>query len=192
MRLALIVLAAGSSKRFGASDKLTANLSGEPLLAVTLKKYAASSFATRYVVVDPDNAAVKKIASQQNFTIVENRHTSDGLGSSIAAGIRAIESKNFDGVAIALGDMPFVSAKTIQALVEKFQSTPHGSIITPTHGDQRGHPVIFPSQHFDELCNLSGDAGAREIIERNIEYLTTVPVEDRGINRDVDRPGDLY
>ena len=64
-------------------------------------------------------------------------------------------------------------------------------IAAPSYRGQRGHPVGFSRRHRDALASLIGDAGARSLIERNLDRMTWIDVDDAGVVRDVDTPSDV-
>jgi molybdenum cofactor cytidylyltransferase len=66
-----------------------------------------------------------------------------------------------------------------------------GDLIAPTYLGRRGHPVLFGATWFPDLRALSGDEGARALLENAGARLARIPVEDPGIHIDVDRPEDL-
>ena len=92
---------------------------------------------------------------------------------------------------IALGDMPFISPKTFDVVISKFNTAAEGAIIVPLFDGRRGHPIIFAARYFDDLSRLSGDMGARTIIDRNLDRVEKIVVDDHAILRDIDHPGDL-
>ena len=88
MRIAAIVLAAGASRRFGPADKLMADINGVPLLSMVLQRFNRDIFAETIVVIDPTNAPVKTLVANHGCQIAENETAKDGMGGSIAAGVR--------------------------------------------------------------------------------------------------------
>ena len=109
-----------------------------------------------------------------------------GMGHSLAAGIESIVNWNY--VFIGLGDMPFVSKSTLVTLKNKIGED---NIVVPTKDGRLGHPVGFPKTYFKELRTLSGDDGARQVLEKNKNSLTKMETEDVGIFRDIDTIKDI-
>jgi molybdenum cofactor cytidylyltransferase len=64
-------------------------------------------------------------------------------------------------------------------------------IVVPVFDGKRGHPVLFAARYFTRLCALSGDTGARGILNAHPERVSAVPVDDPGTLLDVDTPEDL-
>lgn len=188
-RPALIVLAAGASRRFGSEDKLLADLDGAPLLTRTLRSYSRSRFSKRILVVKAADGPVADMGRSQGFEIVVNTRAASGMGASIAAGVRGCSEAR--GVLIALGDMPFIAPETIDKLLDVFLDLPEAAIAAPSYKARRGHPAIFGAVYFKDLTGLDGDVGAKGLIERYGAQLRLVPVEDAGVLEDVDKIDDL-
>jgi molybdenum cofactor cytidylyltransferase len=110
------------------------------------------------------------------------------MGDSLAAGIQHIAGQGYDACLVALADMPWVTPATLAALVAALGEAP---LVAPVWRGRRGHPVGFGARYFAELGQLSGDAGARGVLQRHAAELLQLPVEDPGIVRDVDTVVDL-
>ncbi len=183
-----ILLAAGFARRFG-SQKLLARLpDGRCVVeAVTQNLFDAMGRSNVIAVVGED-AALIKVLEQCGSEVTVNAEAESGMGSSIAAGIRA--SMDAAGWLIALGDMPQVSPQTISRVCETLESG--AGIVIPTFNGARGHPVAFAKDYRDELLALRGDQGARGVVAaadpRRVVYL---PVADSGVLADIDTPEDL-
>lgn len=193
-----IVLAAGSSKRFGSENKLLANVDGKSVIESVCLNVAQCGFDVVVVVIAPGQPTIETFVHAAGFRAVVNRHPELGMGTSIAYGIRQLmqqEPDNLSGVGIFLGDMPSVSAAVVGQLLDCFKSSGCQNIVRPINVvDQKkkpGHPVIFPTDFFTELERLEGDAGAKQLIAANHNRLTEVTVIDRGATTDIDYPSDL-
>jgi molybdenum cofactor cytidylyltransferase len=109
------------------------------------------------------------------------------MGASLACAVRAAGAA--DGYLVALGDMPFVRPSSIAAVCGALEK---GALAAaPYWRARRGHPVGFAGRLHDELAALSGDEGARRVLEAHAGELVKVPVGDPGVVRDIDRPADL-
>src|SRR5436190_1829194 len=109
---------------------------------------------------------------------------SQGMGASIAAGVRA--SSDSAGWLVLPGDMPLVRPATLLAVARALD---HHAVAYAQHGGRRGHPVGFAAELYPELTELSGDEGARRIIARYPAF--AVDLDDPGILVDIDTEGDL-
>ena len=188
LRLGIVVLAAGFSRRYGEGNKLHQALNGRPVLAWTFDSLFHLRATTAIAVVAPDDALAKSLALNAGFTPVPNPARATGMGGSIACGVQAL-SNEVDAVLIALGDMPRVAHSSLQALLAAFST--RDQIVVPCCDGRRGHPVLFGVHHFSALRALDGDTGAREILKQHAALVREVPVNDPGVLLDVDTPQDL-
>ncbi len=182
---AVLILAAGRSRRFGA-DKRRARLpDGRTLLAATVARYAEVFDRVR-VVLRPGEALPPDCAGS-GVEAVPAPHADRGMGASLADGVGACTGA--DWLFVALGDMPWVQAATLRMLRHAADSAPQsdGLVIQPVHDDRSGHPVGFRAPLFPALAKLDGDTGARPVV-RMAKSILRVPVDDPGIHRDADTP----
>ena len=184
--IAGLLLAAGRSTRFGA-DKLLALLRGRPVLRWSAEVMAASVDAT-YVVLPPEAAAMRSALAGVGVELVEHARRDDGLGSSIAAGIGALPA-DCEAVVLALADQPFVSAPVIARLVEAWRES-RAPAVVPRYLDGPGHPVLFARACLPALLRLSGDRGARRVLDALGDAVAYVDIaQSRPV--DVDTPDAL-
>jgi molybdenum cofactor cytidylyltransferase len=147
--IAAIVLAAGSSSRFGPDNKLLRSFGGAPLVAHAVAAVRAAGADPIVVVTGHDAGAVRRALAEHRVTFIHNSRYEHGMGSSIAAGARAIQSAS--AILIALGDMPEVSGEHARALADAFDPGEPESICLPVFEGRRGHPVLFGAAHLDAL-----------------------------------------
>ena len=93
-----------------------------------------------------------------------------------------------EAVLIALGDQPFVAGEIIPALLAARERTGK-AIVAPRYRDGRGNPVLFSRELFGELLEVSGDQGARSVVERDAGRVTLVDF-DLPMPQDLDTPED--
>jgi molybdenum cofactor cytidylyltransferase len=181
-----VLLAAGASTRFG-SAKLLHPLEGGVPMAVLAARQLLRALPDSVAVVRPGDEELKARLSAEGIGIVVNPDADDGMGVSLACGVRATTQAT--GWVIALADMPFIQTETIVTVAHAIK---RGCILAaPVYKGRRGHPVGFGRVFFAELVALSSDAGAREIIEQHKKHLVLIPVDDPGIDQDVDSLADL-
>lgn len=185
-RVAGILLAAGSSRRFG-SNKLLAPLADGTPLAIAAARRLRSALDEVVAVVRRGDPVLSAMLTDEGLHVVECENAHTGMGASLAAGVAA--SQNARGWLIALADMPFIKDSTLQRVVQAMEAG--ALLVAPFHAGRRGHPVGFHSRYRDELLALSDDAGARVILTRHAVSLTCLDVDDAGVVLDVDTPADL-
>jgi molybdenum cofactor cytidylyltransferase len=185
-RVAALVLAAGFSRRMGGANKLLAPLEGAPVIARVVDAVLASRARPVVVVTGHDAEAVRGALAGRDVCFAHNPAPAEGLSASLRTGLTALE--DVDGALVCLGDMPWVRATHIDALLASFEGRRDEPICAPTWQGQRGHPVLWPKRHFAALAALRGDAGGRALIAAHAGEIYSVPVADAGVTLDVDTP----
>jgi molybdenum cofactor cytidylyltransferase len=182
-----VLLAAGTSSRFGETNKLLEPLDGEPLVRHAGRTLAAVGLSPLVAVLGHDSARVRDALDGLGFTFVENPAYETGQSTSVRAGIEALAG--VAGAVVALGDMPFVSPASVTALVAAYRAG-LGTALAAACDGRRGNPVLFDARYFDALTGVSGDVGGRKILLTGGDSVL-VETGDRGVLRDVDTPADL-
>jgi molybdenum cofactor cytidylyltransferase len=189
-RIAGMVLAAGRSTRMGASNKLTADLRGQPLVRHAVSAVVQAGLAPVLVVTGHQADAVEAALAGMPVRFVRNPRYSEGLSTSLAAGIAALP-ETADAVIVALGDMPRIDAAIHRGLAAAFAPGQGVHAVVPVAGGRRGNPVLWGRRFFPDLMQLSGDSGARGLIAANPDAVAEVPVEGDSVEFDVDTPDAL-
>ncbi len=185
-----VVLAAGVSSRYGDANKLLAERDGEPVVLHATRPLLLAGLDPVVVVVGHQSEAVREAVSSLGVETVPNEQYARGQATSVRAGVRAVRARATpDSVVVALGDMPFVTPDSIEALVDAYASGA-GSILAAGYRGERGNPVLFDAAYLDALESLSGDSGARHLVLESGDAVV-VETRDPGVRRDVDTPEDL-
>jgi molybdenum cofactor cytidylyltransferase len=186
-----VVLAAGTSRRMGETNKLTISVDGMPMVARVVDALRESGVEKVLVVTGHAPEEIRSALGDRDVEMVHNPDHEEGLGSSVRAGVCAIGDA-VDGVLIALGDMPWVSSDVINRLIGAFSPDGDLSIYIPMFGRKRGNPVLWGSHHFPELRQLSGDVGGKALFHKHPEAICYVDVQSAAVNIDVDTPEALH
>lgn len=187
-RIAVLVLAAGRSSRMGGANKMLARVDGIPLVVRARNAALASRAASVTVVTGFEAEKVDALIAAPRVNIVHNPDFVQGLAGSLRRGIAALPPE-VDGVVVLLADMPRITAAHLDALIDAYASGDR--IIVPTHGGQRGNPVLWPRRFFTAMQSIEGDKGARELLARYSGEAYGVEMPDDAIFADVDTPEDL-
>lgn len=186
-KVAALVLAAGRSSRFGSSNKLLADLDGQPVVRHTVEAILASGARPVLVVTGHMADAVRAVLDGLDVTFVPSPRYADGLSASLKSGLRALPA-GLDGVLVALGDMPAVTSNDIDRLISGLEPKEGRAIVVPVHGGKRGNPVLFAVELVPELLEVEGDSGAKHVIGRNADKVAEVDLGSPRIFVDVDTP----
>ena len=181
-----ILLAAGSATRFGGA-KLAAVLPDGTAVGVSACRNLAAAVDAVIAVVRPGDEVIAGALAANGARVSVCPRASDGMGASLAWGVRAAPVAT--GWIIALADMPWIDPETIVKLATVLRQ---GAPLTaPRFGGSRGHPVGVSARFFDQLIALTGDEGARHLLATHAAAMHFVDVDDAGVLRDVDTPLDL-
>ena len=187
MMISAILLAAGSGSRFG-GGKLLAQMPDGTSIGVASWRNLAAAISRCIVVVRADDSALRDMFEAEGAEVVECSDAHLGMSRSLIAGIRA--TSETDGWLIALGDMPYISPRTISAVSDAIASK--ALIALPTYHGSRGHPVGLSARLHDELLAVQGDEGAREVVKLHADDCQLIACDDDpGILRDIDTRADI-
>jgi molybdenum cofactor cytidylyltransferase len=137
--------------------------------------------------VRPHDDALAALFAIEGARVIRAARAHEGMGASLAAGVAA--APDADGWLVALADMPWIAPATHARVAAGLRDG--ASIVAPHCNGRRGHPVGFAAALCGELLALGGDEGARRVLEAHRDALTPIEVDDAGVLRDVDQPGDL-
>lgn len=187
-----VVLAAGRSTRSGEQHKLFSKIEGQPVISKTVwslknaLKHLSKHEQELTVVTGHRADEMNATLSDAGVSILHNPDYADGMGSSLAAAVRATPPDT-EWLMVCLGDMPFIAPDTIATILDATRRTAT-SVIIPTFHGKRGHPVLWHKQHFLALSGLSGDGGGKALLQSEDLEAHTVAVQDPGILIDLDTP----
>jgi molybdenum cofactor cytidylyltransferase len=179
-QVALILLAAGRSRRFNDGDKLAEPFLDKPLAFHVVTALQALPFRARIAVVSDTELDFAALG----YRVVENPDPSLGQARSLCHGVSVAEAVDAEAVLVALADMPRVTASHVQRLFDAYDGPE--AVVASSDGVQPMPPVLFGRARFAELLALEGDQGARDLI-RGGHHVVTSPAE----LKDVDTQEDL-
>ncbi|NHN49099.1 nucleotidyltransferase family protein [Halostella sp. JP-L12] len=188
-RVGGVVLAAGRSSRFEGGNKLLAEVDGVPIVERATRTLRESTVDDVAVVVGHEASAVTDALAGVDASVLRNENYDEGQSTSVRIGVELAEQEGWDAVVFMLGDMPFVSPSTVDAVRDAYEAG-DGTIVAPAYEGKRGNPVLFGQPHFDDLAAVTGDRGGRRLIEESPDA-ALVETDDPGVTRDVDYEADL-
>jgi molybdenum cofactor cytidylyltransferase len=185
-RVAAIVLAAGKSRRMAPRNKLLVPIGGGKLMIQrVVDNVLASTARPVYVVTGHQEAEVRRALQGRDLHFVHAENYADGLSASLKAGIAALPADT-EAAIVCLGDMPLVGPMLIDQLVAAWDREEGRTIILPTFDGQQGNPVLWDSRYFDEIKELTGDMGARQILNAHADAISEIAAETDASLRDFD------
>jgi len=183
--IAAILLAAGTSQRFGAEDKLLTLLAGEPLALHAARRIVELAPGRRIAVCHDGRGMLAQQLAAQGFEIVVNPHPERGLSQSLACGIAKAALGPEGAALVCLADMPFLSAGHLRNLLARFDPSA-APVVASTNGVATMPPALFDRALFEKLQGGEGDRGGKAL-------LTDAALVHARADEllDIDRPDDL-
>ena len=179
MRIAGLILAAGSSRRFG-SPKQLARIGDLTMLEMVIALAREADLDPIVAVVAP------RIAVAPDVVPIINTQPESGLSCSLRMGIEAMPAE-VDGALILLGDQPTLAVETVRAVMEAAGS---GRPVIAARAEGRlAPPVLLMRVAFGLAEAATGDEGLRSILATDPELVTPVDVPTHA--PDVNTPADL-
>ena len=184
-----IILAAGSSTRFGDKNKLLKPFMDSSIFGHVVKTMTNLPIAEVILVTGYEHEKIAEAIKHSNVHIIHNSEFQTGIASSSKCGVSAASQKT-EGYMICLGDMPYITMDYIKNLLDTFINSQIPSIIVPTFQYRKGNPVIFSKNFIDDLLKIEGDKGAREVIDKHPDSIIEVQIRKETYFFDVDTLAD--
>lgn len=182
-----VVLAAGESRRMNC-PKLLLPWNDDTVLGCTLANAMAGHVKPLTVICGAEAEAIAAQAAAKGLSWLLNENYALGQSTSLICGLKAVPPGY--GVMFILGDMPVVLPASYRELAAAYRES-GALIVAPVNSaGQRGNPTVWSPEVFSELEGLSGDNGARELLEQYRQQTLLLPLNDPGLYTDIDTPED--
>lgn len=128
-----------------------------------------------------------------NIMVLNHKHWSHGIGSSIAYGIKYVQDTlpDIDGVMITLADQPLIDTNYLDSLITRFYVDDMKIVASQYHQNQFGVPAIFNPTYFEALTQLKHDKGAKELLQKHSDHVSclnaTHLIADLDTNEDYEK-----
>lgn len=187
----ILILAAGASSRMAPRDKLLEPVGGKPMLR-RLARAALATGAPVIVVLPPDRPARMAALARLPLTLLVAHDAGAGMSASLRRGMAHVTgiSPPVTGVTILPADLPGLDAADLGRMLARCAEDPARILRGATADGRQGHPVVFPADLFEELAGLTGDAGARALLQRHRDRVTPVVLPGDHAVLDLDTPAD--
>jgi molybdenum cofactor cytidylyltransferase len=182
-----VILAAGPSSRMG-RPKLALTHGGVPLLRRAVNVAVEGGCGQVVVVLGAGAEAYAPLLEGTPARIVRNPHYAEGMGGSIQLGVEALD-QDVEAAVIMLADQPFIDAAIVRRIIDTYQ-TSGKKIVACEYDGVRGAPVLFDRALFLELLLVTGDRGARAVMDTYPKHVAAVEIPSAAA-RDVDTPADV-
>jgi molybdenum cofactor cytidylyltransferase len=187
LRLAAIVLAAGSSRRMGDKNKLLEKVQSQSMIRAAVSTLCQSGIEKVVVITGFQSDQLKAELAGLKIDIIHNDLFEHGLSASLKIGLSSLPS-NIDVAVIALADMPFLKILELHNLISACRAGDERTIVVPVAKGRRGNPVLWPRHYWPEIAALEGDQGAKSLIAKYTAHVVEVEVDNDGCFIDIDTP----
>jgi len=188
-RAGALILAAGGGTRMG-GPKALLEFEGRLLVERAVETALAGGCDQVVLVLGAQAEEVQRRAALGPARIVVNEDWSEGMGSSLRAGLAALDAELTDAALILLVDQPFVGPRAVRAVLDAWRAG--ARLASAAYAGKRGHPVLFGREHWAEAAlSATGDSGARAFLAAHAAELVLVPCDTLADPRDLDTPEDL-
>ena len=141
------------------------------------------------VVIGSGAERVLAALAGREVIAVHNPDWATGLSSSIRAGVGALleAAPSLDAILVTPCDQPALSRDVILRLTDAHRTT--GLTAAARYGGRNGAPAVFGRDQFATLSALTGDEGARRLLNADTEKVAAVELPELGV--DLDTPADV-
>lgn len=187
MRLEVILLAAGWSRRMEGVDKRLLPWRGVPMVRHAAQLYRALGLPV-LVVGRAQDAALAQALAGLEVRLLANPDAAAEQGASARVGLAQCRLDG-DGVIFALADQPLLRGEDIGALIADFAAH-RDAVIIPRHDGVRGNPVVMPVDLARSLNRAAPQVAPRAWIDRHGARILWHEAEHSRFTSDIDRPQD--
>jgi molybdenum cofactor cytidylyltransferase len=181
LHIEVLILAAGAASRFGSAKQLISH-HGKPLLQHCIDRANALCPSRVSVVLGANHQQIETQIS--GAKVILNNHWQQGLGGSIAVGVEKIDPQS-DGLLILLADQIALTTDDLNLLLAAFNGE---NTVSAYYAGRRGVPALFPRSLYADLRLLSGDSGAKAVLEQGDIGLLEIDLPQAAM--DIDTPED--
>ncbi len=184
--IAAVIMAAGRSRRMAPHNKLlVTDKAGKPMIARVVDNVLSSKARPILVVTGHQAEQVEHALGGRPVQYVHAPDYAEGLSASLKSGIAAVPADCAAAI-VCLGDMPLVTGRMIDRLMQMYDPDEGRLIILPTFRGKQGNPMLWDRRYFAEILAISGDSGARFLVGKHAEAVVEVEMADDGVLRDFD------
>jgi len=190
LMIALIVLAAGKSERYG-RNKLLEKINDKTIVRKVVEESLMSKADRVFVVIGFEADKIIDELRDLKVTFIYNVNYEEGMSSSVKAGVLAAKSYNAKAVAILPADNLLITYNVIDKVIEKFKKT-NAKIVVPSYEGKRGHPILLNMEIYHDIMSISEETqGLKYVLRKYKDEVVEVPVDSPEIYIDIDTPEDL-
>lgn len=183
VRVGIIIMASGYSRRMG-DNKLLMPIEDKTIVEYMLDKVIGIK-GVQIILIARQEEVITKIRHYENIIIKVNNNAHNGISQTIIEGVKEATDRQLDAYMFLPCDQVGITKDIIEKILMKYYTNPE-SIIVPVCNGLETSPVIFPKRFKNELLNISGDKGGKQIWQQNMHEVKIVDVGEENFNFDID------
>ncbi|KXB06781.1 hypothetical protein AKJ52_01605 [candidate division MSBL1 archaeon SCGC-AAA382C18] len=164
-------------------------INGQSMISKVVSGVLKSMVEDVLVVLGHRADDISTVLPNQGVETVFNPDFKEGMGSSLRVGVKGLSGET-EAFLVVLGDQPFLEPDTIDRIISKYERI-EADIVAPFYKGTRGNPVLFDYSLKKKIIDITGDIGAREILERKEEHVSRVEVSSPSVLIDVNTEEDF-
>jgi nicotine blue oxidoreductase len=185
-----LLLAAGGGRRLGGRPKALLEHRGRLLVEHAAGVLRAAGCGRIHVVLGARADEVRRRADLSGCVLVDNPDWTEGMGSSLRAGLASLTGTGVRAALVSLVDQPGIGPAAVARVLGAFED--EKSLVSAAYDGTRGHPVLFGAAHWPGIAaTAAGDRGAREYLKENAGRIRLVECADVAEPYDIDTEADL-
>ncbi|MFE3900483.1 NTP transferase domain-containing protein [Streptomyces sp. NPDC059153] len=185
-----LLLAAGGGRRLGGHPKALLEHRGRPLVEHAVRVLREGGCDRVHVVLGAAAEEVRARADLAGCTVTVNPEWTEGMGSSLRAGLGTLSGTGADAALVLLVDQPGIGADAVARVRSAYRS--RTSLVAASYDGERGHPVLFGADRWADIAaGAAGDRGARAYLRAHRDAITLVECSDVAQAYDIDTVEDL-
>uniref|UniRef100_A0AAU2VJN3 Nucleotidyltransferase family protein n=1 Tax=Streptomyces sp. NBC_00008 TaxID=2903610 RepID=A0AAU2VJN3_9ACTN len=185
-----LLLAAGGGRRLGGRPKALLEHRGGLLVDHAVRTLRDGGCGPVHVVLGAAAEEVRARAELSGCAVTVNPEWTEGMGSSLRAGLAALAGTDADAVVVLLVDQPGIGAGAVARVRSAYRS--RTSLAAASYAGERGHPVMFGACLWADIsARAVGDQGARAYLREHRDAITLVECSDVAQAYDIDTAEDL-
>lgn len=186
--IAGLILAAGYSSRMG-SLKALLPFEDEMLIQRQVRCFKEAGVSDIYIVLGYRAEEIKDaLKDRQDIHFIMNEAYSEGMLSSVQAGVKGIRNKGYDAFFLMPVDYPLIQPFTIEIVMRAYRAGV--KTVYPTHNNKKGHPPLISSSLIEAIIYYEGAGGLKNILKQYHQEAVYVEIGNDTILIDIDTKQD--
>ena len=186
VKFGAILLAAGTSTRMGAENKLLLPYRNVPIIRYMVNTYRAATGHTVCVITGHEAEQIEFALEGTDAITIFNAGYENGQQSAVKLGLQAADDA--DALFIGLGDQPLITVKDLHFLMSAHHESGGTKISVPIQGEARGNPIIIPPNLREKVLKDPKGPGCKKFTRTRLEHVHHITTTRVSFFADIDTP----